>query len=132
MAYTPTEWRTGDVVTSSKLNKIEEELGRLSNNGVLISTATIEQGDADITYHLGVTYNDILHSELCIIIYKDEQNNFEYYVVSRLFTVVSEGVLMYVANLARLYPSDNGTLPIGESAYFASTDLDELVCTAFN
>ena len=34
MSYTPTEWKSGDVVTSAKLNKIEE--GIASSGGVLV------------------------------------------------------------------------------------------------
>lgn len=36
MSYTPTEWKSGDVVTSAKLNKLEE--GVASSGGALIAT----------------------------------------------------------------------------------------------
>ena len=35
MSYTPTNWKSGDVVTSTKLNKIEQELAK---GGVLVCT----------------------------------------------------------------------------------------------
>ena len=38
MSYTPTEWKSGDVVTSAKLNKLEE--GVASSGGALIATLT--------------------------------------------------------------------------------------------
>ncbi len=36
MAYTPTEWKAGDTVTSSGLNKIENELKKLSGASGLV------------------------------------------------------------------------------------------------
>lgn len=38
MSYTPTEWKTGDVVTSAKLNKLEQ--GVADSSGVLVVTVT--------------------------------------------------------------------------------------------
>lgn len=45
MAYEPTEWKSGDVVTSAKLNKIE---GGIASGGVLVATDT--EGTLDKTW----------------------------------------------------------------------------------
>lgn len=36
MSYTPTEWKTGDVVTSAKLNKLEQGVADAGGGGVLV------------------------------------------------------------------------------------------------
>lgn len=42
MAYTPTEWETGDVITAEKLNKIEAGIGDALNTFVITCTATAQ------------------------------------------------------------------------------------------
>ena len=44
MAYTPTEWKTGDIVTSEKLNKVENELASavMTINATIYSDAMAE------------------------------------------------------------------------------------------
>lgn len=61
MSYTPTEWKAGDTVTSTKLNKIEQGIASASgnetsdilivhsNNGILDKTWT-EIRDANISF----------------------------------------------------------------------------------
>ena len=48
MSYTPTEWKSGDVVTSAKLNKIEQ--GIASAGGVLIVGVDMATMTLDKTY----------------------------------------------------------------------------------
>lgn len=36
MSYTPTEWKTGDIVTSTKLNKLEQGVASAGGGGVLV------------------------------------------------------------------------------------------------
>ena len=43
MAYTPTTWATGDVVTSEKLNKMETGI---NNNGLFVVTFTLNDYDS--------------------------------------------------------------------------------------
>ena len=51
MSYTPTNWKTGDVVTSAKLNKLEQGVAD-AGLGALVATFTLsESGTAcDKTY----------------------------------------------------------------------------------
>lgn len=48
MAYTPTEWKKGDVVTSDKLNKLEQ--GVASGGGVLVVNENTDTGALDKTW----------------------------------------------------------------------------------
>lgn len=53
MAYTPTEWQSGDIVTSAKLNKIEQGIADASGGGgVLIATlrADIDMQSGSLTF----------------------------------------------------------------------------------
>jgi len=45
MSYEPTTWKSGDVVTSSKLNKIEQGIANAGGGGGLVVTLTIVGGD---------------------------------------------------------------------------------------
>lgn len=47
MAYEPTNWKTGDVVTSAKLNKLEQ--GVAAGSGVLVVTATEDDDTGVLT-----------------------------------------------------------------------------------
>lgn len=53
MTYTKTVWNSGDIVTSTKLNKIENQLESLSNNGAFIingSNTSDDNGRLDKTF----------------------------------------------------------------------------------
>ena len=49
MAYTPTEWKTGDVITAPKLNNIEQ--GIVGAGNVLLLRFDLETGQADKTWN---------------------------------------------------------------------------------
>lgn len=54
MSYEPTNWKTGDVVTSAKLNKLEEGVAA---SGMVVPVFTIGQ---DENYHCNVAFNELL------------------------------------------------------------------------
>lgn len=54
MAYTPTTWKSGDVVTSAKLNKLEQGV----SGSVFV--VTLSYDDATSTYSTDKPYADIL------------------------------------------------------------------------
>lgn len=54
MSYEPTNWKTGDVVTSAKLNKLEEGVATV---GMVVPVFTIGQDEA---YHCNVAFNELL------------------------------------------------------------------------
>lgn len=51
MSYTPTEWKSGDIVTSEKLNKLEQGVANGGGN-ILV----VEEADGQLTE----TYKDIV------------------------------------------------------------------------
>lgn len=53
MAYTPTNWQTGDVVTAERLNKLEGGVASLSNYDIVF-TATNDSVTAD-----GLSFEDL-------------------------------------------------------------------------
>lgn len=55
MAYEPTNWKTGDVVTSAKLNKLEQ--GVAAGSGVLVVHSTYDESTQ--TEHLDKTWQEI-------------------------------------------------------------------------
>ena len=58
MAYEPTEWKSGDVVTSAKLNKLEN--GVAGAGGVLIVEMSMTTGDhSEEIYTLNKTWKEI-------------------------------------------------------------------------
>ena len=83
MAYEPTEWKSGDVVTSAKLNKIE---GGISSGGVLVITA---DPDTDTLDH---TWQDIHDAALPVMVSSDDEEKSWY-----LCSVYVEDSEYYVA-----------------------------------
>ena len=55
MSYEPTNWKTGDVVTSAKLNKLENAVA----NGYLVVHKTSTETDEGVTLTLDRTFKDI-------------------------------------------------------------------------
>lgn len=49
MSYTPTEWKTGDVVTSAKLNKLEQGVADAGGGGALFVEFTYNASDTTYT-----------------------------------------------------------------------------------
>lgn len=55
MAYTPTNWATGDTVTATKLNKIEQGIANAGSGTPLVVTVT--ESGADLI--CDATFNDV-------------------------------------------------------------------------
>lgn len=54
MAYTPTVWATGDVITAEKLNKAEQGIAAAAP---VVLTITVDDHD---TLHLGKSWDDLM------------------------------------------------------------------------
>ena len=50
MAYTPTEWKNGDVITAEKLNKIENGIKDIPNDDFYITITYINEVTMDKTF----------------------------------------------------------------------------------
>ena len=66
MSYEPTNWKTGDVVTSAKLNKLEQ--GVAGAGGLFVVHASYnEQNDADVLDHTAQELLDAINDGKIII-----------------------------------------------------------------
>lgn len=58
MSYTPTEWKAGDTVTSTKLNKIEQGIVTASSNsGIFI--VEVKSNESDHKLYLNITVGEL-------------------------------------------------------------------------
>lgn len=69
MSYTPTQWNSGDTVTATKLNKIEQALASGGNGGMIINydLAVGETGTLDKTF--AEIHDAMLNGTPCYIRY---------------------------------------------------------------
>ena len=81
MAYEPTNWKTGDIVTAERLNKIEQFLANLEVGGVTkVTTHTETDGDTIMTV-CDMTASEMLdayNSGVLLIVETDEENGEDY------------------------------------------------------
>lgn len=61
MAYTPTEWKNGDVITAEKLNKIESGIESASSGGgIMIINAVVAKNESSYIVTADKTYENVL------------------------------------------------------------------------
>lgn len=79
MSYTPTEWKSGDTITSAKLNKMEQGIAAGgSGGGVLVVVANMGTGALDKTWQ---EINDADYAVLKITPQEGHTNIFLPYMV---------------------------------------------------
>ena len=66
MSYEPTEWKTGDTVTSEKLNKLENGVSDASEGGALVVNLTIDTSGTP-KYVLDKTWQEIYNASHVVI-----------------------------------------------------------------
>lgn len=62
MSYEPTNWQAGDIVTSAKLNKMEQGI----KNNILIANFILTNESSDDGY-LDKTWQEIYDADFCVI-----------------------------------------------------------------
>ena len=103
MSYTPTNWQTGDVITSAKLNKIENGIANAGGGtGILFATVDMstmaldktwqELVNADVAYILLASGTSEGHMHLPIIHMEAVQNDAYYVVAFGVAKVTGEDV----------------------------------------
>ena len=95
MSYTPTNWKSGDVVTSAKLNKME---GGIAASGPLICHENAETGALDHTWQ------EIHDAGFAVLLFATSETNF---TVTALASIISV--------------EDNYVVYFGESAYVTTS-----------
>lgn len=112
MAYTPTEWQSGDIVTSEKLNKIENGIAGAGGGGasgggeVLVANMTPNTGELD------KTWQEIYDAPFCIIKINDNavfsfviNKIAEYYLSAYAFDGEDMKFLAFATNAPDGYPT---------------------------
>ncbi len=107
MAYTPTVWATGDIITAEKLNKAEQGIADASEYVVPMTY----DGET-FTYTLGTSFNELKeHRSMPIVIHSESSGEqggttywgFERWVLLNLSSGESENLSSYTACFAVLY-----------------------------
>ena len=62
MSYTPTEWKTGDIVTSTKLNKLEQGVANAGGGGCLIEIGVTDTESASTLQKTGQEILDYIEA----------------------------------------------------------------------
>ena len=68
MAYNPTNWKSGDVVTSAKLNKLEQGVADAGGGGVLVVNVVLNSPTSTPT--LDKTWQEIHDADLSVVVSK--------------------------------------------------------------
>lgn len=126
MSYEPTNWKTGDVVTSAKLNKLENGV---ANSGDILKVA-VNYNEADGTNTMDKTFREIftaLSNGMIIILYQDGFiDGVDYNANSSLIltasTVYDETVLpKYQVHVFSISPDHD---PMTQVSLFETRELD--------
>lgn len=85
MAYTPTVWETGDVITAEKLNKAEQGIAAAADQGLVVVPLTYD--DDASAYVTDADFSDVkaafLSGRMCAFaIVEDEKITPHYYYIS--------------------------------------------------
>lgn len=118
MSYEPTIWKDGDLVTSAKLNKIEQGIAEGGNGGILIAHLTSTGPYSGI---LDKTWQEIHDAEVCYICNIDSNFSVKYPVIQTMGdannnTVIALGLeSLSSINLMVLVAESPNDYPILES-----------------
>ena len=73
MAYEPTTWKSGDVVTSAKLNKLESGVAEAGSGGGILFVGAEIEGD---TATLDKTYKEITDAGFAVLVMPGDTEGF--------------------------------------------------------
>lgn len=113
MAYEPTVWKSGDVITSTKLNKLENgvaEAGGGTGGGALICNTTMEGS----TTRLDKTVSEILDAFPYVVIKWEEEQSYDLSAISEFifddedgYQIFFGGGNVFTAQNLNDYPTHN-------------------------
>lgn len=122
MSYTPTEWKSGDTVTSAKLNKMEQGIANSGGSFIITASALSNNHTLDKTWQeiydaaeahqdiklIFTATNNITYAPLLSIFIDDGT----YYVVFLKISENSVSTYLFTALSANNYPSLQIPIPI--------------------
>ena len=107
MSYTPNSWKSGDVVTSAKLNNIEQGIA----NAILKVNITIDEQTGVAT--LDKTWQEILDANYAVIVAPNESNEgFGFIMVTSIYTMPKVGGGTDYAVLGIAFSSEGAATPL--------------------
>lgn len=103
MSYTPTNWQSGDIVTSEKLNKLENGVAGAGGVVLVVNTTT---DDDKIT--LNKTWKQIYDADFAVIISEDDGKYYTeisgIYEDGGNYIVTTRTNMIFTANSENGYP----------------------------
>ena len=111
MSYEKQTWETGDIVTSAKLNHMEDGIAESEGNNGLLAVSLTETGIDKSINELMTAFNN--HIPVCLYSVEEYENRVFY------LTILVSHVLIY-GNIA-VFASNDGTETIVQ---FSSVDAD--------
>ena len=114
MSYTPTDWKAGDVISSQKLNKLEQGVADAGGGGVLTVTIT---WDADEHAVLNKTWQEIWDAAPSVLFMDAQEEDrtvymlYEQYIDTGAYYVdmgAGTRVTTFLASSANDYPEYGG------------------------
>ena len=122
MAYIPTEWQTGDIITAAKLNKAEQ--GIAAAEAYIVPVTYDDQTE---TMALDASYNELVAHKGHIIIGQDDGIESYGYLSNYYLTDVAEQESGYFAIFARYNKNIQAIEPIIFRASSASDNMVDQV-----
>jgi hypothetical protein len=113
MSYEPTVWKSGDIVTSAKLNKLEQGVAGGGSGGGMLLLHEDENGALDKTYAEIV---EAAQTSVVNVITMYEGKYFANYLFSYGFNQGANSFEIFLGDSIYVTESENGypTLPSGE------------------
>lgn len=114
MAYTKNTWRTGDIVSSQKLNHMEDGIANSENVFIVGGVSLDENGDPIGT--LDKTWQEIynaLQSKVCIVVYVSDNEIMQFRIEGSMYDYsanaykVSAGQAIFTTASRDGYPSSD-------------------------
>ena len=107
MSYEPTNWKSGDTVTSAKLNKMEQGIA----SAVFKPIAIMDEQTGTIT--LDKTWQEILDANYAVIVAPHDSNEgFDYITVSSIYTRPKEGGGTEYSVLCVTFSAEGAVIPL--------------------
>ena len=115
MSYTPTTWTTGDTITATALNKIENGIANAGGAALLVHVTETQSGD-QVTYTADKTAGEIINAMPLVFLVNEENGNYsytiiyQYYIETNYYSFAFPQADLLASSLSD-YPTYTGSTP---------------------
>ena len=115
MSYTPTTWTTGDTITATALNKIENGIANAGGAALLVHVTETWNGD-QVTYTADKTAGEIINAMPLVFLVDEEDGTYQYTIISQ-YTIETDYYSFsfpqadLIASSLSDYPTHTGSSP---------------------